>query len=81
MDAAYKEIVQDRVIPHYKAMNTSESDELVKYLSDWRNREKIMKDFARLTVYMNSLAVERIEQLEAYSGLDLISDMGKKPSR
>ena len=36
-----------------------------------------MEDFARVTVYIKSMRVEKIEQIRAYTVVDLISDIGK----
>ncbi len=76
-DEAYDKIVLKSVIPSFTKLNTSMGDLVVDYLSQWENREEILHNFARVTVYMKSLAVQRIEEVEAYSELDLISDMGE----
>ena len=36
-----------------------------------------MENFARVTVYVKSMRVEKIEQIAAYTFIDLISDIGK----
>ena len=78
MNEAYTTIVQEKVIPYFEKMNTSLIVNVTRYLSDTDKREEILKHFARVTVYKRSLKVERIEQVVAYTFLDLISDIGKQ---
>ena len=78
MNEAYTAIVQEKVIPYFENMNTSLTVKVTQYLSNMDNREEILKDFARVTVYIRSLKVERTEQVVAYTFLDLISDIGKQ---
>ncbi len=76
-DEAYEKLVTNSVIPSFKKLNTTMGDLVMDYLSQWEKREEILQNFARVTVYMKSRAVQRIEEVEAYSEMDLISDMGK----
>ncbi len=76
LDAAYQQIVQDRLIPHYKGKNTTVGDRFVEYFSDEKNKKEIMGNFLRLNLYIKDLTVETIEDVPAYTALDLISDIG-----
>ena len=78
LDAAYQSIVKDTVIPYFQQLNTSLADGSIGYLSDEKNRYEIMENFARVTVYIKSMRVQRVEQVKAYTVVDLISDIGKK---
>ncbi len=87
LDQAYKTIVQDKVIPHFQT-NTEEkynkSDQylavlnrVINYLSDSTKKKEIMSNFLRLTVYIEDLAVETIQDVVGYSEMDLLSDIGQ----
>ncbi len=76
-DAAYQAIVQRIVVPYFERINSSLAREAVKYFSNFDNREEIMKNFARVTLYVKSLTVEHVEQVPAYPGLNLLSDIGE----
>ncbi len=78
LDAAYKRIVLDRVIPYYKNHNTSLSQDMVTYFSNMKDRQNIMKNFLRFTLYIKDLTVQISEQVPAYTELDLLSDIGKQ---
>ena len=65
------------VIPYFSQFNTSLTTDVIKYLNDSNNKPKIMNNFARVTVYIRSLKVDRVEQIASYSAVDLISDIGK----
>ena len=77
LDAAYNRIVKKTVIPYFKNLNSSLADGPIRYLSNESNRQDIMENFARVTVYKESMRVEKIEQIGAYTFIDLISDIGK----
>ncbi len=77
LDAAYSAIVLEKVIPTLKNYNNSIFDSTISYLSDSSQRAEIMKNFVKVTVYLKSLSVQRIEEFAAYSALDLISDVGR----
>ena len=76
LNSAYRKIVQERVVPYYERFNTSLSREMVKYFSDSKNRDSILQNFARFTIYIKDLTVQTSEQVPAYSELDLLSDIG-----
>ena len=76
-DSSYYSIVQEVVIPYFSQFNTSLTTDVIKYLNDSNNKPKIMNNFARVTVYIRSLKVDRVEQIASYSAVDLISDIGK----
>ena len=77
LNSAYKKIVEEKVVPHYKRINTSFAQEMVNYFSNSKNREKILQNFARFTIYVKDLTVQTSEQVPAYSELDLLSDIGE----
>ena len=77
LGAAYQRIVQKKVIPYYKSLNGSLAAEALGYFSDTDNKEEIMKNFIRFTLYIKDLTVEIAQQVPAYGLLDLLSDMGK----
>ncbi len=83
LDQAYKTIVLDKVIPYFQSKGNSSHQDLsvankmIKYLSDSSNKKEIMSNFLRLTVYIKDLAVETTEDLVGYSGVDLLSDIGR----
>ncbi len=61
----------------FEKMNSTMSDRILEYLKDYTNRAEILKNFARVTVYNEKLSIERVEQVVAYTGVDLISDIGE----
>ena len=77
LGAAYQRIVQKKVLPYYKNINGSLAAEAYKYFSNVGNKEEIMKNFMRFTMYIKDLTVEIAQQEPAYTELDLLSDMGK----
>ncbi len=46
-------------------------------LHDW---DKVMTNFAKVTIYNERLSVTRVEEVEAYSLLQLFSDIGTNSS-
>ena len=79
MDAAYKRIVLEKVVPFYKKRKQSSplAEDMVQYFSNISNRDDIMKNFVRFTVYIKDLTVQTSEQVPAYTELDLLSDIGE----
>ena len=77
LESAYQTIVKDQVLPKFQEMNLSIANGPIGYLSNEENKEKIMENFARVTVYIKSLSVERVVHVPAYSLVDLLSDTGK----
>ncbi len=82
VDAAYKRIVLEKVVPFYKNRKRTNplADDMVQYFSNISNRDDIMKNFVRFTVYIKDLTVQTSEQVPAYTELDLLSDIGKSKS-
>ncbi len=78
LDSAYISIVENKVIPFLQRFNSSITQNAIDYLSDTTNRVEIMENFARITVYIKSLKVERVEQIADYTFIDLLSDIGRK---
>ncbi len=76
-DTAYSKLVEKGLVQDYKKFNSPAAETIVNYLSDMNNRDEIMKNFARVTIYNERLSIERVEQVEAYTGEDLISDIGE----
>ena len=87
LDEAYRKIVQDIVIPKFG--NDGEEEDthtgqyklilrnVINYLNDSSKKREIMSNFLRLTVYIEDLAVETIEDVAEYSKVDLLSDIGQ----
>ncbi len=75
-DTAYVKLIKNDLAKQYENMNTTESDKIVGYLLNEDNRNEIMKDFARVTIYNERLSTTQVQQVPAYSGEDLISDIG-----
>ena len=65
------------MIPHFKKDNLTLAKELVDYFSNKDNKEEVMRNFARFTVYIKDLTVLTSQQVPAYSELDLLSDIGE----
>ncbi len=61
----------------YEKYNTSVSRQLVEYFSNIENREEILQNFARFTLYVKDLTVQMTEEQPGYTELDLLSDIGK----
>ena len=76
IDSAYFSIVQEKVIPYFERFNTTLTTDAIKYLNNANNSREIMNNFARVTVYIKSLKVDRVEQIPSYTAVDLISDIG-----
>ena len=77
MDSAYRKIVLEKVVPYYKKLNTTLSLEMVDYFANVKDRTEIMKNFLRFTLYIKDLTVQMSQQVQAYSVLDLLSDIGR----
>ncbi len=56
--------------------NPMVAENLIKYLSNVKNKKEIMSNFLRLTVYIKQLAVETTEDVVGYTVVDLLSDIG-----
>ncbi len=70
-------MIEEGLAKEFEKMNSTMSDRILEYLLDYTNRAEILKNFARVTVYNEKLSIERVEQVVAYTGVDLISDIGK----
>ncbi len=90
LDVAYHELIVKKIFPRIQGNNTTPKshydiilqhpiikEKLVEYLSNKENKKEILSHFQRLTVYVKDLTIETIEDIEGYSRLDLISDIGK----
>ena len=77
LDSAYQKIVKRKIIPYFEKQNSSISQAPLKYFSQWDNRQEIMKNFVRVTLYIKDLTVQTTQQVEAYTALDLLSDIGE----
>ncbi len=53
------------------------SPDLLEYVGNISNWEDIMKDFAWVRIYNERLSITKVEEVAAYSLLDLFSDIGK----
>ncbi len=77
LDSAYEKIVLEKMVPYYKSINSSYANQMVDYFSNASNRESIMQNFARLTIYIKDLTVLVSKQVPAYQDVDLLSDIGR----
>ncbi len=75
-DTAYVKLIEQGLIKDFEKINSTIADRILEYLDDDQNRVEILKNFARVTVYNEKLSIERVQQVEAYTGVDLISDIG-----
>ncbi len=73
---AYKDIVQDTVIPRLEQHNNSEELQFSTYFRDESNIEKVMADFVKVTFYYDSPSVTRMSQIQKYSFVDILSNAG-----
>ncbi len=84
LDEAYRKIVLENIIPHFKSFYSMDDSgqnpkvvkDVIDYLSDRSKKTEIMRNFIRLTVYIKDLAVETIQDVVGYSEMDLLSDIG-----
>ena len=60
----------------YKLECFHSRDEINQYLNNASNKEEILKNFARVTIYNKHLSITKIEEVEAYSLDNLFSDIG-----
>ncbi len=77
LDSAYEKIVLEKMVPYYRNINSSYAKQMVDYFSNVSNREAIMENFARLTIYIKDLTVLVSKQIPAYQDVDLLSDIGE----
>ena len=77
LDSAYEKIVKRKIIPYFEKQNSSLAEAPLRYFSQWDNRQNIMRNFVRITLYIKDLTVQTTQQVEAYTALDLLSDIGK----
>ena len=77
LDSAYKQVVQDNVIPFFNKSEYPVAKDLVKYFADESNKKEILSNFLKLTVYIRDLSVEELEDVASYGPVDLVSDIGK----
>ena len=92
LDAAYEQLVTNILIPYIQSnasVNASDShyetmlkhplvrEKVLQYLSNENNKREILSHYLRMTVYIKDLTIETIEDVEGYSMIDLISDVGE----
>ncbi len=77
LDAAYNKLVWEGISYEFYESDLSTDQLAYEYLTNQSNRQAIMKNFVRVVVYNQDLALELIEEVEAYGVLDLVSDIGK----
>ncbi len=53
------------------------TEQVIDYLSNPDNKEDILSDFVRLTVYYKDLTVETIKDVAGFTWVDLLSDIGR----
>ena len=77
LNAAYRKVVQENVIPYFNNSKHPVEKDLVRYFADESNKKEIMSNFLKLTVYIRDLSVEELESVASYGPVDLVSDIGK----
>ena len=77
LDSAYEKIVKKKIIPYFERQNSSLAEAPLRYFAQWDNRQNIMRNFVRITLYIKDLTVQTTQQVEAYTALDLLSDIGE----
>ena len=75
-DTAYVKLIEQGLIKDFEEINSTIAEKILEYLDNDQHRVEILKNFARVTVYNEKLSIERVQQVEAYTGVDLISDIG-----
>ena len=70
LDAAYTSIVRGIIIPDFRRKQTPLLNRTIHYFENESNKNEIITNFARVTVYIRSLKVARSEQVAAYTMLD-----------
>ena len=73
---AYKEIVRDILIPRLNKSNVSGTQQFVHYFSNKSNAKEIMSNFAKVTLYYQTLSVSKTLQVRKYSLVDTFSNAG-----
>ncbi len=77
LNSAYRQIVQENVIPYFNNSKLPVAKDLVKYFADESNKKEILSNFLKLTVYIRDLSVDELEDVATYGPVDLVSDFGK----
>ena len=77
---AYEKVIHDDDVKLYNYLYSKGKDEdvenIINYLQNYSNSADVMQNFARLTIYASSPSVMQVEQLPAYTLINLISDIG-----
>ena len=73
---AYEEVVRDILIPRLNKSNVSGNQQFVHYFSNESNAKEIMSNFAKVTVYCQTLSVSKTLQIRKYSLVDTFSNAG-----
>ena len=57
-------------------INTTEAGQFYDYYSNESNKDEIMSNFVKVTLYYQSLSVTRTIQIKVYSIVDILCDVG-----
>ena len=76
LNAAYRQVVQENVIPYFNKSDVPVVKNLAAYFTDESNKKAILSNFLKLTVYIRDLSVEEFEDVPLYKPVDLLSDIG-----
>ena len=76
LNFAYEAIVKDTVMPFLQEINTTEAGQFYDYYSNESNKDEIMSNFVKVTLYYQSLSVTRTIQIKVYSIVDILCHVG-----
>ena len=76
LNFAYEQIVENAVMPFLKNTNITEEEEFYDYYGNESNKDEIMSNFVKVTLYYQSLSVTRTIQIKVYSIVDILCNVG-----
>ena len=76
LNFAYEQIVENAVMPFLKNTNITEAEEFYDYYGNESNKDEIMSNFVKVTLYYQSLSVTRTIQIKVYSIVDILCNVG-----
>ena len=76
LNFAYEQIVKKTVMPFLNEIDTTEAEQFYNYYSNESNKDEIMSNFVKVTLYCQSLSVTRTIQIKVYSIVDILCNVG-----
>ena len=76
LNFAYQTIVRNAVLPFLKEIDTTEAGQFYNYYGNESNKDEIMSNFVKVTLYYQSLSVTKTIQIKVYSIVDILCDIG-----